>query len=176
MGRCGVRISPHLGCPLDAGGGPRRPRRREEPPSNRVGCGGLRGEEKWRLDRTSAPEGWLGGGRVSHTWGDPQGLRSGGGCQSRADWAGRPARLPGQILCPQRPLPGHIGPRVVGEREEGGRKGETDGERGTLQDREIREGVAGVSPTHLAPGSLQGSQTRSLALQGPLWASLVLGV
>ena len=27
-----------------------------------------RGEEKWRLDRTGAPEGWLGEGRGSYAW------------------------------------------------------------------------------------------------------------
>ena len=45
--------------------------------------GGVRGEEKWRPDRTGAPEGWLGEGRGSHAWRDPQGL----GRPGEARWA-----------------------------------------------------------------------------------------
>ena len=41
--RRGVHVSPQLGYLLDSGGGPRLPRRQEEPLSNRVGCGGERG-------------------------------------------------------------------------------------------------------------------------------------
>ena len=41
--------------------------------------GGVRGEEKWRPDRTSAPEGWLGGRRGPHSWRDPQGSGGSGG-------------------------------------------------------------------------------------------------
>ena len=40
--------------------------------------GRLREEEKWRPDRTAAPEGWLGRGRGSYTWRDTCGLRLGG--------------------------------------------------------------------------------------------------
>ena len=59
---------------------------REEPPSNRVGHGGeVSGEEKWRRDGTSAPEGRLGEGRGSHTQrgnrGDP---RESGGTEGSA--------------------------------------------------------------------------------------------
>ena len=32
-----------------------------------MGCGGGRGEEKWRWDRTGAPEGRLGEGKGSYT-------------------------------------------------------------------------------------------------------------
>ena len=36
--------------------------------------GRVRGEEKWRTDRTRAPEGWLEEGRGSLAWRDPRGL------------------------------------------------------------------------------------------------------
>ena len=114
VGGCGVRVSPQLGHLPDAGGGPWHPRGQEEPPSNWTGCGGewgeggeRRGEEKWRLDGTSTPEGWLGEGRSSHTWRDPQGF---GGCGENAasvspaqSGPGKPAGLPGQVLPTPRP-------------------------------------------------------------------------
>ena len=51
--------------PQEMGGTPEQPGRT---------CWGVRGEEKWRPDRTGTPEGWVGEGRGSHTWRDPQGL------------------------------------------------------------------------------------------------------
>ena len=56
--------------------------------------GGLRGEEKWRPDRTGTPEGWLREGRGSHAWRDPQELGS-GGSMGRVS----PAQLAGEV-CP----------------------------------------------------------------------------
>ena len=58
--------------PKEMGGTPKRPGRMLQGPRG----------EKWRPDRTGAPEGWLGGERGSHTWGDPWGLRSGGSSPS----------------------------------------------------------------------------------------------
>ena len=55
---------------------------REEPPSDRVGRWGTETGEKGRPDRTSTPEGWLGGGRGSHAWRDPRGLGAGGSAPS----------------------------------------------------------------------------------------------
>ena len=49
-----VCVSPQLGHLPDAGGGPRRPKRWEEPLSEQD-VGGLRGEEKWRLGTGLAP-------------------------------------------------------------------------------------------------------------------------
>lgn len=43
VGRCRVHDSPQLGRLPNAGGGPRHPRRWEEPPSNRVGRWGIEG-------------------------------------------------------------------------------------------------------------------------------------
>ena len=52
VGRRGVWVSPQLGHLLDAGGGPRCPRRWEEPPSNQVGGGTeVGGEVEARQDR-----------------------------------------------------------------------------------------------------------------------------
>ena len=48
------------------------------PQGNRSDMGGLRGEEKWRMNSTGAPEGWQRVGKVSHAWMDPWGLGSGG--------------------------------------------------------------------------------------------------
>ena len=56
--------------PKEMGGTPERPGRMWR---------GVRGEEKWRLDRTGTPEGWLGVGRGSHAWRDPWGLGGSGG-------------------------------------------------------------------------------------------------
>ena len=52
MGRHGVRVSPQLGSLPDAGGGPRCPRRWEEPSSKLVGHGGTEkgGEVEARQD------------------------------------------------------------------------------------------------------------------------------
>ena len=63
-------LSPHnYGQLPDAGGGPQHPRVWEEHPRDQVGCvGGMNREEKWRLDGTRAPEGWLGERRCSHAW------------------------------------------------------------------------------------------------------------
>ena len=40
VGEHGVHVSPQLEHLPDTGGGPLRPRRQEEPPSDQVGCGG----------------------------------------------------------------------------------------------------------------------------------------
>ena len=130
MGRCGSRISPQLGCLPDAGGGPRCPRRQEEPPSDWVGCGGTEwgGEvEAWQ-DQCHWGVG-LGWGRGSHAWRDPQGLRSGGACLAfpLPNQPGKPSWLSGQVLCTQRPTPGHTGPGGIGRRPGENRRGRWEG-------------------------------------------------
>ena len=85
-----------------------------------------RGDKKWRLDRTSTPEGWLGEGRGYHSWRDPRGLEGSGGSEPSIfpaqSGSGKPAGLPGWVLRPLRPPPGHVGPRTMGRREEKIRK------------------------------------------------------
>ena len=77
------------------------------------------GEEKWRSDRTSAPEGLLGGERGSHTWGDPQELRGLGGSVTSLSAS---QLAPGQVPHPPRPRLGHTGPRAIGGSEEEGKR------------------------------------------------------
>ena len=91
--------------------------------------GGLREEEKWKLDRTGTPEGWLRGGE-----GFPH-LEGHSGAQSRglgpafplSNRPGKSAWLSDRVLCPQRSPPGLAGPGDVGGRP--GRSGEA-GRRG----------------------------------------------
>ena len=107
----------------------------------------LRGEEKWRLDRTGVPEGWLRRGRGSHAWRDSQGFGSGKVAFLLPNRLGNSAWLSGRVLCrkEQRALapptqvqgdclaprlvpctpkapPGHMGPGGIGGRP--GRSGE----------------------------------------------------
>ena len=103
----------------------------------------MRGEKKWKPDRTSStPEGWLGGRKGSHAWRDPQGLRGSGVSIPRGEpiGQGRPVGLPGRVLHPPRPLPGRVGPRDIGGRR-WGRRGEADGEG--------ISGIRGSGGTHL---------------------------
>ena len=46
VGRCGIHVSPQLGCLPNTGGGPRCPRRWEELPSDWVGRWGIEGWEE----------------------------------------------------------------------------------------------------------------------------------
>ena len=162
MGRCGVRISPQLGHVRDAGGGPQCPRRWEETLSNWVGRGGeLQGEEKWRLERTSAPEGWLGEGRGSLAWRNPRGL---GGSEGSAPSVcpaqlgpQKPAGLPDQVLCSLRPPLGRVAPRGIG-----GRWGEEKRAGRGPPDQRIKGSMEGISPTHLAPRTPLGFRVWSL--------------
>ena len=115
--------------PKEMGGTPELPSRTQ---------GGLRGEEKWRPDRTSAPEGWLGEGRGSHIWRDPWGLGGSGGSAASVS----PAQsAPGSLLCsqagssPSNAPSGCIGPWGVGGR--GGKK-RRGGGGGDLRDQRIR--------------------------------------
>ena len=125
--------------------------------------GALSGEEKWRLDRTGTPEGWLRRGRGSHAWRDPQGLRSGWSAPSIS-----PAQLAGEVCQALGPGPtpseAPSGPHWSwGHRKEAeGRTGEA-GRRGPPGPEE-QEGVEGVGPTHSSPGSLLSSQVQSPTL------------
>ena len=67
--------------------------------------GGLRAEEKWRLDRTGTSEGWLAVGGVP-----TPGLRSEGVWQRfpMPNQPGKFAQLSGQVLRPQRMPPGRV--------------------------------------------------------------------
>ena len=87
---------------LDAQGDGRKPQ------ANWQDVGGLRGEKKWRPDRTSVPEGQLRGGRGSHAWRDTQGLGSGETCPAYplSNQLEKSARLLDQVLHPQRPRGG----------------------------------------------------------------------
>ena len=70
--------------------------------------GGARGEEKRRPDGTSAPEGWLGEVRVSRARRDPWGLEDQGGNAAVSPahaGPGKPAGLPGLVLCLLGPPP-----------------------------------------------------------------------
>ena len=113
---------------------------------------GSEGKEEWRPDRTSAPEGWLGEGRGSHSWQDLWELGGSGGSAPSISpvqvGPGRPAGLPDLVLCSLGPPLGHVGPRSIG-----GRWGENKRGRwgGALWDWRIRGGTEGVSPTHLGP-------------------------
>ena len=132
------------------------------------------GEEEWRPDRTSAPEGWLGERRGTHAWTDPWGLGGSGesvpSIPPGQSGPGKPAGLPSQVLCPLTPPLGRVGPRGMGRRR--GEEEEKQMVGGTLQDWRIRGSAEGVSPAHLGPGSLLGSRTWSSTLlsQRHSWA------
>ena len=94
------------------------------------------------------------------TWRDPRGLDQGGAClvfplpnrprkaAQLPGWVLRPrksAQQPHWVLRPQRPPPGRVGPKVVGRREERGKKRRVRWWEGALQDHTIREGTAGIS-------------------------------
>ena len=123
----------------------------------------MRGEEKWRPDGTGALEGWLGEGRGSHAWRDPQGLGGSGGVQLAFPLPRPGPRLSGAPSdC--------VGPRgVVGER-----RGEADGE-GPSRIRGSGE-MQLVSPAHSCPGRPAGVPGQVLCLPGLPPAVLVLGL
>ena len=78
--RCRKMQSSHLPttrAPASAGGGPRHPRRQEEPASELVGHEGTERGGEVEAGQDRCPEGWLRGGRGSHAWKDPRGLGSG---------------------------------------------------------------------------------------------------
>ena len=104
--------------------------------------GGLSGEEKWRPDRTSALEGWLEGGRGSHTWRDPRGLRSRGNALSISP--AQLAWLSGRSYTLRGPLQAVL---LLGARREV--EGEQERQAGgALQDRRSRRGAESVCPSH----------------------------
>ena len=129
------------------------------------------GEEKWRPDRTGAPEGWLRRGRGSHAWRDPQGLRWGGWSapsvspdQSAREvcLALRPGPTPSEA--PSRP---HWS---CGCREEAG--GEQERQAGEVLG-DWRRAAEGVCPTHTSPAGLPGGVPHPLrpeagGMPGPL--------
>ena len=96
--------------------------------------GGMKGKEKWRPDRTSAPEGWLRGGRVSHNRRDPQEAWIWGSTPSisPAQSQGKSARLLGRVLCPQRSPLGRVGPECIRGRPGENRRGRWERSRGRL--------------------------------------------
>ena len=88
----------------------------------------------------------------------------------------KPAGLPGQFSI----LPGPLqtpGSYEHGREGEGGKRrgGCGSGGGGTLQDRRIREGMAGIPPMHQVPGTLLGFRVQSTAFWGPSPATWVLG-
>ena len=126
------------------------------PQVNRKDMGGLRGEEKWRPDRTSTPEGWLGGGSGSHAWRDPRGL----GLGERAQRFPCPVSLEACPALRLGPMPSEalLQPHWSWwhRREGRGRTGEAGG-RGP-PGLEEWERSRGQLPTYSGPGSLLGSQ------------------
>ena len=108
------------------------------------------------------PQGLGGSGRACLVFPLPTWLR--GAC-----WAPEPGPPPSEAPS------GHVGPRGVGWREEGGRGREMDSWGGTLRDQRIRGGVAGVSPAHSGPRKAAGGPGWVLCLLGPPPAALVLG-
>ena len=96
----------------------------------------MRGEEKWRLDRTGTPQGWLGEGRGSHARRELRGLRGSGGARLASPL---PSLALGSLQgssAGSSTLQGPVGPRAIG-----GRRGEEE-ERwagGALPDQRIRE-------------------------------------
>ena len=109
--------------------------------------GGLRGEQKWRQDRTVPLRGGWDGGGVPTPGGTLGGSDQGGVHLAfpLPSWPRKPAQLSGQVLCPQRPAPGCVGP--------GGRRREGGGEQerqvgGTFQDLRSRRGEEGICPAH----------------------------
>ena len=130
------------------------------PQVNRKDMGGLRGEEKWRPDRTSTPEGWLGGGSGSHAWRDPRGL----GLGERAQRFPCPVSLEACPALRLGPMPSEalLQPHWSwGHRREAG---EIRRDRWEEPSWTSWRGEEGVCPTHSSPGSLLGSQMRSPAL------------
>ena len=108
---------------------------------------GLRDEEKWRLDRTGAPEGWLRVGRGSHAWRDPRGFGSGESAPSVSPPQSArevcPALRPG-------PTPTEASPQPHWSRGVGPTPGEEKEKQagGDLQERRSRRGTEGVGPNH----------------------------
>ena len=80
--------------------------------------GGVRGEEKWRPDRTNTPEWCLREGRSSLTWRDSQGARRiwGGveGVYPTHSGPGKPAGLLGLVVHSPGPPLGRVGLGRVG--------------------------------------------------------------
>ena len=119
--------------------------------------GGLKGEQKWRLDRTGAPEVWLRAGRGSGNHPVPgrtlRGSDQGGARPAfpLPNWLGKSARLSGRVLCPQKSPLDRVGPGGTGERPGENRRGSA------LWDTRSRRGAEDVCPTHLGPGSLLSS-------------------
>ena len=110
IGRHRVRISPQLGHLPDAGGGPRCPRRWEEPASKLAGHGGTEGRGEVEAGQDWHLWGVAGSGGCSYTWRDPHGLRSEGVWQRfpMPNQPGKFAQLSGQVLRPQRMPPGRV--------------------------------------------------------------------
>ena len=116
LGGRGIRVSSQLGPLPGTSGGPQTPTGTggsPQRPGRTWGVGRVRGEEKWRRDRTGAPEGRLGEGKGSHArrgkLGNPWEGRGSKGSVARfplPTWTPRNLlRSRGLILCPPRPLP-----------------------------------------------------------------------
>ena len=123
MGGCRAPVSLQLGHLPDSDGRPRCPRRQEEPLSDWVGYRGDwgRGEVEARHSEV-----WLGNGRGSHAWRDPQRL----GGSGKVQWVfSLPIQALGRLLGSWIRSYAFWGPlQLRWAWVWGGRKGEEDGE------------------------------------------------
>ena len=77
-----------------------------------VECRGLSGKEKWRPDRIGVPE--AGDIRRGRWEGLSRKSRKGAESDHLAHSGGEPAGLLGEVPCPPKPPPGHVGPGGMG--------------------------------------------------------------
>ena len=162
--RCGKMWSSHLpqlGCLPDAGGGPRFPRRQEEPLTKLVGHRETEGEGEVEAWQDQRPWGVAERGEECQCLEGPLGARiRGRACQafSLPNQPGKSAQLSGWVLRPQKSL--RLG-WSWGHRREARREQERQVGR-AIQNWRSRRGAEGVCPAHLSPGSLLGSQVGAL--------------
>ena len=144
MGGCRAPVSLQLGHLPDSDGRPRCPRRQEEPLSDWVGYRGDwgRGEVEARHSEV-----WLGNGRGSHAWRDPQRLGGSGEVQ----WVfSLPIQALGRLLGSWIRSYAFWGPLQLRWAWVWGGKKRRGGWGRTLQDWMFSGGTEGISPIHLA--------------------------